>query len=90
MARWVKRWHDMVENPRGWSYADAATVLHGIGFVPPSKPSGSHRWWRHPIGCRVGIPDYGHGHVPVEYIKDMVRLVRTAGLEPTASSEDTA
>ena len=72
----------MVENPRGWTYKQATTVLEGLGFVPPSKPGGSHRWWRHPSGVRVGIPDYGHGEVAVEYIKTMTRLVSDAGLGP--------
>jgi predicted RNA binding protein YcfA (HicA-like mRNA interferase family) len=87
MPRWVKRWTEMVENPKGWTYDEVATVLTGLEFVPPSKPKGSHRWWHHrTIGIRVGIPDYGHGEVAVEYVKKMIADVRSAGLDPNSST----
>jgi predicted RNA binding protein YcfA (HicA-like mRNA interferase family) len=83
MARWEKRLRDMAENPAGHTYNEACSVLEALQFQPPRKPKGSHRFWRHAGGCRVGLVDSGRGAMPVEYIKDMVQQLRAYGLFPS-------
>jgi predicted RNA binding protein YcfA (HicA-like mRNA interferase family) len=82
MPRWQKRLADMEASPAGHTYAEAASVLQALQFQPPRKAKGSHRFWRHPGGCRVGLLDSGGGAMPVEYIKTMVRQLRDHGLFP--------
>ena len=74
----------ILDNPKGHTYDEAASVLTGLDFTPPKGSSGSHRFWKHPSGCRVGLVDKGSGTMPVEYIKTMVQSLRTYGLIPDA------
>lgn len=82
MPKWVKRLAAMLDDPNGHTYDEAASVLENLGFDRPRKPQGSHRWWRHPSGARVGLVDSGRGTMPVEYVKGMVQTLQDRGLLP--------
>jgi predicted RNA binding protein YcfA (HicA-like mRNA interferase family) len=76
MPSWKKKLAAMRNQPLGWTYDDAATVLKNCGFRPPTKPKGSHRWWRHEAtGQRVGLVCAGHGTLAPEYIKNMITTI---------------
>lgn len=92
MARWQKVLAAMMTDPkpRSYTYQDAAVVLEGLGFTLASRGGGSHRKWRLALpsqarGSRsviIGLLERGHGPLPPEYIKDMVRILRENGLLP--------
>ncbi len=60
-------------------YRDIARWLSKADFVPPSNPRGSHRWWRHPSGRRVGVPDHGRGQVKWWYVKEVAKVIVELG-----------
>lgn len=94
MAKWEKLLLRMVadQDPRGYTYSEAASVLAGIGFAAPSKPKGSHRLWRlKRQGCSlvvVGLVEKGHGPLKPVYIKDMVATLQKNGLLPQLPEDD--
>ena len=62
-----------------YRYADVARWLRKADFTPPRKTSGSHRWWRHPSGRRVGVPDHGRGQVKRWYVKEAAKAIVEIG-----------
>ena len=89
VARWEKLLAAMLTDrkPRSYTYEDAALVLSRLGFSLAPRRSGSHRLWRivvaDPTGPRsvyVGLIERGHGTLPPEYVKTMVRILRDNAL----------
>lgn len=86
--------HD--EDPRGYTYEEAALVLNGLGFTrAKDKPKGSHRVWRRPDSDSnvqstviVGLVKSGHGTMKPVYIRQMISILREAGLIPTEQYDD--
>jgi len=72
--------------PTGYTYADAASVLRGLGFELAPSSGGSDRKWRGlaPGGERVyvGLVESGSGRLKAYLIRDMVRMLREANLIP--------
>lgn len=89
MARRRKRLDRMRENPKGWSYADLVPMLERAGFTFASEGgSGSHRWWHHPNGAILGVPDRGHGEVSAVYVKEFLAALEEYGLLQENVSDD--
>ncbi len=92
MSSWRKLLVQMAADtdPRNYAYEDAVRVLVGLGFSPAkSKPSGSHRVWRRPdpggnvhATLVVALKDAGSGTMKPAYIRDMVKILDSAGLIP--------
>lgn len=84
------------DDPRSYTYDDAAHVLHGLGFtLAKEKPKGSHRVWR--LSCPgsnvqrsmiVGLVKTGHGTMKPVYVRQMISILRTAGLIPPEQEDD--
>lgn len=80
------------DDPRSYSFDQAATVLVHLGFSPPKKPKGSHRIFRRviadaasPSGTRavtVGLVDSGKGKLKPIYVKEMVAVLQMNDLLP--------
>lgn len=94
MGGWRSLLLDMVadQDPRSYTFHNAAGVLMNLGFVPPRKPSGSHRIFRReiedlgsPSGKRavtVGLVDAGKGTLKPIYIREMIKVLRANSLLP--------
>ncbi len=63
----------------GIAYGTVARWLTNADFVPPKKPSGSHRTWRHPSGIRAQTVDKGRGEMLPVYVKRAARAIIAVG-----------
>jgi hypothetical protein len=91
---WRKYLEQMLADadPRSYTFDQAATVLHQLGFVMAKPSGGSHRRFRlqivdqgPPITKRtviIGLVDSGKGALKPVYIKEMVRELRENHLLP--------
>ena len=67
----------------GYGYGDVARWLTRAGFVPPKRPEGSHRTWRHPTGVRIPLVEKGRGVLLPVYVKRAARaILDTGGCQP--------
>ena len=94
MASWQKLLGKMVadEDPRSYTYEEAAGILLHLGFAPPTKARGSHRRFRIEIddpgdttrkrGIVVGLVEKGRGRLKPRYISEMVRTLKENNLLP--------
>ena len=94
MGSWKQLLASMVadQNPKSYTYQEAASVLLNLGFEPPRKTGGSHRKFRlevpddsSPSGRRgviVGLVERGHGTLKPKYITVMVQTLRDNHLLP--------
>lgn len=63
----------------GYRYGQVAKWLGDADFVPPKRPDGTHRTWRHPSGRRVPLVDKGHGELLPVYTKKAARAILDVG-----------
>lgn len=86
MAAWEELLEAMKASAKltGFTYAEAAKVLTGLGFSLPAGSGGSHRTWRRrlPNGTLVTILllQKGHGEINPVYLRKMLRILRVHGL----------
>ena len=82
MAAWEEMLEAMCGSAKltGFSYADAAKVLTGLGFTCPGVGGGSHRTWRRRLPSGILLPillvDKGHGDIKPVYLRKMLRALR--------------
>lgn len=98
MGNWKKLLSRMCndQDPRGYTYHDAARVLIACGFsLPERKPKGSHRVWRRPdpggnvhATLIVVLVEEGKGTLKPVYIRDMLARLRAGGLLQAIEAHD--
>jgi predicted RNA binding protein YcfA (HicA-like mRNA interferase family) len=85
MSKWEKTLAAMAidSRPVGYTYAEAAAVLRGLGFELARGARGSHRKWRRKsaggVTIVVGLVE-GSDPLKAYLVRDMISQLRTGGL----------
>lgn len=100
MPSWRKRLAQMAadDNPNGYTYEEAATVLAALGFgLRRGGGGGSHRSWRKSVtrdnqtsSVVIGLVQKGSGTMKAVYIKDMIAILRESCPECFVTQTDDA
>lgn len=74
-------------NPTSYTYAEAAGILHELGFkLANPAGGGSHRLWRRGPAI-VGLVNAGSGAVRPVYIRKMIRTLEQHDLLPPENDD---